>query len=138
MEIGAFPYIIRKGKLMVMLITNCAGNSWILPKGQPEQHLSESQVARLEAYEEAGVTGTLMVSLGYKEFQRKCGTCFRVYPLAIHKVLTKWPEKKFRKRQLVSIKEALSLVTRKEHLHAIEYFSKSQNYKKLSKEKFNR
>lgn len=136
LEIGAFPFIMIKGKLMVMLITNMSGNSWILPKGQPEPHLQDPQVALLEAYEEAGVIGTLINTIQHKEFKHKCGTCLRVYPLAIHKILTKWPEKKYRKRQLVSVKEALKLITRKEHTDAIVYFSRSENIKKLLKQKY--
>lgn len=138
LELGAFPYMIRKGKLMVMIISNCSGNKWILPKGQPELDLRNSQVALLEAFEEAGVTGNLVFSMKHMDFKRKSGDILRIYPLAIRKVLRKWPEKKIRKRQLVSVKQALSLVTRKEHVNALEYFSKPENFKKLAKEKFNR
>jgi 8-oxo-dGTP pyrophosphatase MutT (NUDIX family) len=136
LEIGAFPFIIKKGKLMVMIITNCSGNAWILPKGQPELKLRNPQVALLEAFEEAGVIGNLVISKGPKDFKRKCGGILRIYPLAMHKILHKWPEKKFRKRELVSVKEALSIVTRKEHIDAIKYFSKPEHLKKFSKEKF--
>jgi len=44
MEIGAFPFTVKKGKLMIMIITNCSGRAWILPKGQPESDKKDAQV----------------------------------------------------------------------------------------------
>ena len=133
MEIGAFPFTIKKGKLMVMIITNCSGRAWILPKGQPEADKKDVQVAHLEAFEEAGVVGKQNISRRHKNFKRKGGGFLSVYPLNIRKVLSTWPEKKYRKRALLPVKEALSLVTRKEHVNAITYFSKPENLKELSK-----
>ena len=133
MEIGAFPFTIKKGKVMVMIITNCSGRSWILPKGQPEADKGDAQVAHLEAFEEAGVLGKRGVSRKHRNFKRKDGGFLSVYPLRIRKVLGTWPEKNVRKRALVSVKEALSRVTRREHVNAIIYFSKPGNIKRLSK-----
>lgn len=133
MEIGAFPFTVKKGKLMIMIITNCSGRSWILPKGQPESDKKDAQVAHLEAFEEAGVVGRQNISRRHKNFKRKDGGFLNVYPFKISKILTTWPEKNVRKRSLVSVKEALSLVTRKEHVNAITYFSKPENLKELSK-----
>ena len=132
LEIGAFPYLIKKGKLKIMIVTNCAGNTWILPKGHPETNLQDTQVALLEATEEAGIKGKLLGRNSYKEFKGKGGRVLRIYPLAIGKVLTEWPEEKFRKRQLVSVEQALSLVTRQAHMNAIVYFSKPAWLKKLA------
>lgn len=132
MEIAAFPFIIKKGKLRLMIITTCSGNAWILPKGQPESDMKDAQVALMEASEEAGVVGQLVVPAGYKDFKRKGGGSLRVYPLSIQKILRKWPEKAIRKRQLVSVREALSLVNRKEHVNAINYYTKPDNLIELS------
>ncbi len=133
MEIGAFPFIIKRGKPMLMIITNSSGKSWILPKGQPEADLSNAQVALLEANEEAGVVGKLVGSLRHKDFKRRGGGLLRIYPLSICKVLRKWPEQDFRKRELVSVKQALALVTRKEHIEAINYFTKPERLKQLAR-----
>lgn len=134
MEIGAFPFTIKKGKLWVMIITNCSGRSWILPKGQPESDKRDAQVAHLEAFEEAGVLGKQNVSRKHKSFKRKDGGFLNVYPFKIRKILGSWPEKNVRKRSLVPVKEALSLVTRKEHVNAINYFSRPENLKVLAKQ----
>ena len=125
-QIGAFPFTIRNGKLKVMIVTNCSGKAWILPKGNTESDMKNAQVACLEASEEAGVVGKLVISEGYKDFKSGNGGLLRVYPLEISRVMAKWPERKIRRRELVSVKEALSLVTRKEHANAIIYYSKSR------------
>lgn len=95
--------------------------------------MKDAQVALMEASEEAGVVGKIVNSVGPRDFKRKEGSFLRVYPLSIQKLLRKWPEKCLRKRQLVSVNKALSLVTRKEHLNAITFFSTPENLKKLSK-----
>ncbi len=133
MEIGAFPFTVKKGKLMIMIITNCSGRAWILPKGQPEADKRDAQVAHLEAFEEAGVVGRQNISRRHKNFKRKDGGVLNVYPFRIRKILSTWPEKNVRKRSLVSGKEALSLVTRKEPVNAITYFSRPENLKELVK-----
>lgn len=132
-EIGAFPFTIKQGKPMVIIITNRSGEKWILPKGQQEKELSNAQVAIEETIEEAGVVGKLVDEKCYKDFERKRGTLLRVYPLYISKMLREWPEQYLRKRKLVSVKQALSLVTRKEHVEAIKYFSQPKVLKQLSR-----
>ena len=131
-EIGAFPFIMKQGKPMLVIITNRSGQAWILPKGQREKNISNAQVAIEEAVEEAGVVGNLVDTKCHKDFERKGGHWLRVYPLCISKLLREWPEQHFRKRKLVSVKQALSLVTRKEHVDAIEYFSNPKVLKQLS------
>jgi len=123
LEIGSFPFLIKKGKIYIMLITSSSGKTWILPKGHPESDLNEVQVAELETYEEAGVKGEVIKNKTRKVFKQENGGKLLIYPLLIKKTLDKWPEDSFRKRRLVSIKEALTLVTRTDHLDAIKYFS---------------
>ena len=134
-EIGAFPFLQKKEKLRIMLVTSTSGKSWILPKGHPEADLNKSQVSELEAYEEAGIKGETFDSKKRAEFEREDGATLIVYPIFITEILDKWPEQEQRKRRLVSIKEALSLVTKKEHIKAIKYFSSPEMIEKLIKEK---
>ncbi len=133
-EIGAFPFLLKKGKLQVMIITNTSGKSWILPKGHPENSLNKPQVAELETYEEAGIKGTIVDTKLREEFKREEGGVIIIYPLRIKKILDTWPEQEKRERRLVYIKEALSLVTKKEHCDAIKHFSEPNMIKKLIKE----
>lgn len=119
----------------IMIVTSTSGKSWILPKGQPEDELNNPQVAVLETYEEAGIRGIIFDERLRKEFKRKEGGSLVIYPLLIKKILDEnsWPEESRRKRRLVSINKALSLVTKQEHLQAIEYFSSESISNKLLK-----
>ena len=130
-EIGAFPFLEKKGKLYIMLVTNTSGNLWILPKGHPESNLKNAKVAELETFEEAGVKGKVLVKINNREFKRENGGTLLIYPLLIGEILSKWKEESIRKRRLVKVKEALQLVTRKEHLNAIKYFSSEQKKQQL-------
>ena len=56
-----------------------------------------------------------------------------IYPLLIKDILDTWPEQDIRERRLVSIKKALNMVTKKEHIKAIKYFSTPEMIKKLTK-----
>jgi len=132
-EIGAFPFLFKKGKIHIMIITSTSGKYWILPKGHPEEDLNKSQVALLESYEEAGVKGKIADSKLREEFKRDEGGKFIVYPLLIETILDKWPEQDKRERCLVSIKDALHLVKKKEHINAIKHFSSTEMINKLSK-----
>lgn len=123
LEIGSFPFLKKKGKIYIMLVTNTSGKLWILPKGHPESDLNNSQVAELETYEEAGVKGKVLHKSLHSEFKRETGGLLVVYPIYIDKILDEWKEDKIRKRCLVKVKDALKLVTRKEHILAIKYFS---------------
>ncbi|MCK5649088.1 MAG: NUDIX domain-containing protein [Gammaproteobacteria bacterium] len=133
LEIGAFPFLLKKGKIQIIIITSTSGKSWILPKGHPENHLNKSQVAELETYEEAGVKGTIINSKLRKEFKRDEDNMLIIYPLLIKDILDTWPEQDIRERRLVSIKKALNMVTKKEHIKAIKYFSTPEMIKKLTK-----
>ncbi|MCU7953339.1 MAG: hypothetical protein KZQ64_08125 [gamma proteobacterium symbiont of Bathyaustriella thionipta] len=119
--------------MYIMIITSTSGKSWILPKGHPEDDLNNAQVAELETYEEAGVKGIIFDKKFRKELKRKEDGTIIIYPLLIKKILDKWPEEYKRERRLVTIKDALALVTKKQHIGAIRYFSTTTMSNKLYK-----
>ncbi|MCW8929724.1 MAG: NUDIX hydrolase [Gammaproteobacteria bacterium] len=123
---------MKKEKMHIMIITNTSGKGWILPKGHPEDDLNKAQVAKLETFEEAGIKGSIVNNKLREEFDREDGGIIVIYPLLIKKVLEIWPEQDKRERLLVTIKEALSMVTKKEHLNAIQHFSTSEMIQKLT------
>ena len=132
LEIGSFPFLIKKEKIYIMLVTNTSGKLWILPKGHPESDLKNNELAELETYEEAGVKGKVLNKSFYKEFKNENGGTLLIYPLYIDKILDQWKEDFKRKRCLVKVKDALELVTRKEHRKAIKHFSSKEISQKLS------
>jgi len=110
-EIAAFAYRFKKGNLEIMLVTNRDRSRWILPKGQPEAHLSDEDVALMEAYEESGLIGELDKRYASQEIVMQTSrgiVTMHVYVVRIKKLLSKWPEKSFRKRNLVDIDTAIA------------------------------
>lgn len=103
---AALPYLIRNGELHLVLITSRNGNNWILPKGHLEKHLPRSEVALMEAVEEAGVIGVL------QDFRSRCSTTnnqvHHIYPVKVSTLLKKWPEMGERKRQVFILEKALA------------------------------
>ncbi len=63
LQIGALPYRTGRGTLEVCLITSRGGGKWIIPKGWPEPGLSHAEIAAQEAWEEAGLTGSVQSNL---------------------------------------------------------------------------
>lgn len=117
-QYAALPYRIDDGHPMVLLVTSRETKRWILPKGQPERKLAPHQVAEEEAYEEAGLIGTVFKTpfAEYASFKRlKNGQevpCqMRVFLLEVVHELGTWPEKDQRERRWMTPGEAALLVT---------------------------
>ena len=58
LQVAALPWRTRKDRIEICLVTSRGTGRWILPKGWPEKHLSHSEAAAAEAFEEAGLRGT--------------------------------------------------------------------------------
>ena len=118
-RIGALPYIIRNGKVHVVLVTNSSGTRWIVPKGQPEPDMTRQDVAVMEAVEEAGVIGILEHGIK-SQCKLRDGRTLHLYPVKVSTLLKKWPESTVRKRELLPLKEAVSRITDKALAKCVE------------------
>ena len=113
---GALPYQKKDGILWVLLVKSMTSGRWIFPKGNLEPGLTASESAYLEAFEEAGVLGTISTrSIGaykYRKKPEKGGELCRVklYPLEVTKVLGSYPEQGIRQRKWLLAEEALSVL----------------------------
>ncbi|HEY1934850.1 MAG TPA: NUDIX hydrolase [Acetobacteraceae bacterium] len=59
-QYGALPYSLNKaGEIEVLLLTSRTRRRWIIPKGWPIKGLKPAKSAAREAFEEAGVRGTV-------------------------------------------------------------------------------
>lgn len=85
----------------VCAVTSRGKGQWLVPKGWRERKVSDYKMAKIEAFEEAGVTGyarlehsdvTLRLVKGTKKRR------FKVYVMHVRKELSSWPEKHQRKR----------------------------------------
>lgn len=117
-QAGVIAYRILNRKVQVLLMTSRDTGRWIIPKGNINTGSTPWHAAEEEAYEEAGVRGTISgtVPLGFYTYfkimasgERRPATV-ETYLLRVEKQLKKFPEKGERKLCWVSAKKAVKLV----------------------------
>jgi 8-oxo-dGTP pyrophosphatase MutT (NUDIX family) len=104
-QYGALPYRLSNGsRAEFMLVTSRETRRWIIPKGWPKKGKSPHQLAAREAFEEAGVRGSIakrsLGSFSYKKGLKEGGIVeceVRVFPLKVKRQSKEWPEKNERK-----------------------------------------
>jgi 8-oxo-dGTP pyrophosphatase MutT (NUDIX family) len=117
-QAGVIAYRILDGKVQVLLMTSRDTGRWIIPKGSIDAGATPAKAAEREAYEEAGVKGTItnLLPLGIYTYSKKLesgearAATVEVYLLRVEERLKKWPEKGERKLSWVSTKEAVRLI----------------------------
>ena len=117
-QFAALPCRISPdGAREVMLLTSRGTGRWIIPKGWPIKGLKPSEVAALEAYEEAGLRGRLASKkpVGTFHYAKQIDTApllceVHVYLLWVDEQLDDWPEKEERQTQWFGVPEAAGLV----------------------------
>jgi 8-oxo-dGTP pyrophosphatase MutT (NUDIX family) len=104
-QAGAIP--LRDKRLC--LITSRNGKRWVIPKGLIDPGHTAGETALQEAWEEAGLVGTLDPEpIGSFLYDKYGGTCHvTVFAMRVTEVLTDWPERDFRQRAWVSPAGAL-------------------------------
>src|SRR5262245_60236350 len=115
-QVAALPYRMGESGPEVLLITTRTTRKWSIPKGWPMKGRKAHAAAEIEAFEEAGVVGKIgRRRLGhfkhYKEVGKRAVECaVEIFPLAVKKMLNRWPEKQERKRQWFGWKQAARLI----------------------------
>lgn len=115
-QLGVLAYEFHRDQIWLVLITNRKGTRWILPKGQPEAALSSKKVAMMEAYEEAGILGSIdpdIKPVDVEVITRRGKVRLVIYPMRIRKLMNKYPESKIRKRLLLDSDKALRKLDKK-------------------------
>ncbi len=109
---AVIPFRIEDWAPRVLLITSRHRRRWIVPKGVVEERQTPEETALEEAFEEAGIRGSLVGdAVGVYEYEKWGGTCrVEVFLMRVDEVLANWPEAGFRERIWVGIDEALHLV----------------------------
>ena len=99
---GVIPYRVTPDGIEVLLINTTHGNNWGIPKGGIESHLKNKANAAKEAFEEAGIKGSIGKRLGIYEYVKGSNgnhqTVF-VYPMLVSKEFETWPERHRRLRR---------------------------------------
>jgi 8-oxo-dGTP pyrophosphatase MutT (NUDIX family) len=119
LQYGVLPYRHTEANaLEVLLVTTRQTRRWIIPKGWPIKGLKPSMSAAREAYEEAGVRGTVGAkSIGAFSYE-KCLNgngltvpCeVRVFPMIVKRQLDTWPESHEREARWFDPAKALSTI----------------------------
>ena len=119
---GALCYRRKGNKVQVLMITSRTTRRWIIPKGWLVPGLSPAESAAREAWEEAGVQGSVApVCIGIYAYD-KIGEKGRptlpcvvsVFPLEVSALARRYPESGQRRRRWVSPAKAATLVNEPE------------------------
>jgi 8-oxo-dGTP pyrophosphatase MutT (NUDIX family) len=112
-QAGAIPFRHGTQGLEVLLITSRDTGRWVIPRGGIEKDLTAVQTAEREAYEEAGVKGTVSATpLGTFTYNKRLRNgafnpaTVEVYAMCVEKELKKWPEQAERRLKWMSVPEA--------------------------------
>jgi 8-oxo-dGTP pyrophosphatase MutT (NUDIX family) len=115
-QAGALPYTVVEGRVVFLLVTTRRTGRWIFPKGAPIKKLQPWEVARLEAYEEAGIEGDVETTpIGHyrtlKAGIRPVLVDVDVFPMRVTRQFDDWPEKGKRHRHWVVLRDAKRLLS---------------------------
>ncbi|WP_051335272.1 NUDIX hydrolase [Methylocapsa acidiphila] len=114
---------------------------WIIPKGWPIKGLKPPKSAAREAYEEAGIRGTVGAkSIGIFSYEKRLEEnsavvpCeVRVFPMLVKRQLDTWPEAHEREARWFEPSKALSMIKDEGLRELIESFVRRMNAKTFPK-----
>jgi 8-oxo-dGTP pyrophosphatase MutT (NUDIX family) len=108
------------GQLEVLLVTSRETRRWVIPKGWPMRDLADHLAAAEEAWEEAGVKGslddTVLGTFTYDKRRRSevIPLEVTVYLMTVVEVFDKWPEAHERDRAWFSVPDAAEAIAEPE------------------------
>ena len=96
---AALPFRRSHGRWEVLLVTTRRSGRWIVPKGRPIKGCTPARTAKIEAFEEAGVSGAIArKSIGAFEMKSRFAgpktkaSRIEVFPLAVRRQHESWVE----------------------------------------------
>lgn len=131
-QTGALPWRLSGKTIEVLLVTGRKSGKWSIPKGWPMPGKSLAEAAAEEAFEEAGVRGTIhpdpIGTFRHVKQQLLVGeiaVSIVVHHLWVDRELMEWPELGQRKRKWFKPKEAAKRVDSRELRELILYAAKA-------------
>lgn len=113
-QAGALPFrIVAGGRVEVLLVTTSSGR-WSPPKGTIDAGRSAEETAGIEALEEAGAIGpVLLPAMGdYPDPSlADPGRSVRLFALRVERLLDRWEEERRRQRQWFTPDDAIAATT---------------------------
>lgn len=126
---AALPFVETAAGVLVCLITSRGSGRWVVPKGWPKPGLAPHELAEREAYEEAGLQGSVSrTALGSFAYTKRLHVfasvpcVVDVYPLRVGSQLLDWPERESRHLDWMAPARAAQLVAEPELAALIEAF----------------
>ncbi len=105
---AVIPFRRTPEGLKILLITSRRGTRWVIPKGLVDPGFTPLESAVKEAWEEAGIRGSVRPdSVGEYRYRKWGGQCrVQVYLMEVERIYQSWPETGFRRREWLSPDEA--------------------------------
>lgn len=116
-QYAALPWRPRGDEVQILLVTSRRTRRWIIPKGWPMDGCKPTEAAAREAYEEAGVHGTIdKAATGHYRYikllrdgaEMPCRV--DVFALKVSEESPDWDEMDARERRWCSVSEAVAAV----------------------------
>jgi 8-oxo-dGTP pyrophosphatase MutT (NUDIX family) len=134
LQFAALPWRLDdRGMRQIMLLTSRGTHRWVVPKGWPMKGKKPGEVAAQEAFEEAGLRGTIVGKKPLGNFyypkrlpHRNILCEVRVYLFRVEQQLEVWPEMSQRETKWFDANEAAELVDESGLAAIIERFAGSQ------------
>jgi len=105
-QYGAVCWRMNRGRVQVLLITSRDTGRWVIPKGWPIAEMGAAAAAAQEAWEEAGVEGTVddtrLGKFTYDKImpgQTAFHCAVEVFALRVARLRANFPERKERRRK---------------------------------------
>ena len=120
-QFAALCYRSKKSSLQLLLVTSRRMRRWVLPKGWPVDGLTPAETAMREAFEEAGVAGSIDERcIGHYSYRKILGgnssiPCIvAVFPVEVEGLKDSFPEYGQRHRKWFTRKKAAAAVSENE------------------------
>ncbi len=100
-QYGVIPFVMMPdGSVRVALLTSRGTRRWVIPKGWPKRRLKSYEAAAEEAFEEAGLTGTIAGkhAIGTYSYSKEISPSLsipcvvKVFLLQVQEQAETWPE----------------------------------------------
>ncbi|MEN8128623.1 MAG: NUDIX hydrolase [Pseudomonadota bacterium] len=101
-QVAVIPFRVRQGQQEILLVTARKKQHWTLPKGDYNDDLSMQEIAKIKAFQEAGIKGNVSEScIGVYQYLKNA-TPYRVYVfvMEVHGILDQAYQKKRRRKWL--------------------------------------
>jgi 8-oxo-dGTP pyrophosphatase MutT (NUDIX family) len=130
-QVAALPWRRGEGGIEVLLITTRTTGRWLFPKGWPMPDKADHDAAAQEAWEEAGVRGTMHPSpigsygaLKVSESGKARHVTVTVYALQVDSEREDWPERSQREKRWANLREAVDIVGERNLIAVLLAFDK--------------